>query len=46
MSIQSDIEMLAIETMEVYAKRYGLSGEAVVDLFHKHQVFEKMLVQH
>lgn len=26
MSIQSDIEMLAIETMEVYAKRYGLSG--------------------
>lgn len=46
MSIQSDIEMLAIETMEVYAKRYGLSGETVVDLFHKHQVFEKMLVQH
>lgn len=46
MSVQSDIEMLFVQTIEIYAKRYGLSGESAVDLFHKHQVFEKMLMQH
>lgn len=46
MSVQSDIEMLSIQAIEVYAKRRRLSGEAVVDLFHRRQVFEKMLIQH
>ncbi len=46
MSMQSDIEILFVQTIEIYAKRYGLSGESAVDLFHKHQVFEKMLMQH
>lgn len=46
MSIQSDIEMLSVRAMEIYAKRYGVSGEKIVDLFHDHQVFEKMLIQY
>lgn len=47
MGIQSDIQMLAVRAMEVYAKRHGLlSNGAVSDLFHRHQVFEKMLIQH
>lgn len=46
MSIQSDIEMLSVQSMEVYAKRHGLRGDEVVELFHKCQVFEKMLIQH
>lgn len=46
MSNQSDIEMLSVQSMEVYAKRHGLRGDDVVELFHKCQVFEKMLIQH
>lgn len=46
MSIQSDIEILSVQAMEVYAKRHKLTGEDVVSLFHKYQVFEKMLIQH
>lgn len=46
MSIQTDCEMLSIETMEVYADKYKLSGDKVAKLFHKNQVFEKMLIQH
>lgn len=45
-SIQSDIEMLSVQAMEVYEKRHGLTGEDIVELFHKYQVFEKMLIQH
>lgn len=46
MSVQTDCEMLSIEIMEVYAEKYGLSGEEVVEEFHEHQIFEKMLIQH
>lgn len=46
MSIQSDIEVLSVRVMEVYAKLHNLSGENVVELFHNHQVFERMLIQH
>lgn len=46
MSVQTDCEMLSIEMMETYAKKYDLSGNEVVKLFHEHQVFEKMLIQH
>lgn len=46
MSIQTDCEILSIETMEVYADKYKLSGDKVAELFHKNQVFEKMLIQH
>lgn len=46
MSIQSDTEMLAIQTMEVYAKGNKLLPYEVNELFHKHQVFEKIIMQH
>ncbi len=46
MSIQTDCEMLSIEVMEAYAEKYNLSGNKVAELFHKNQVFEKMLIQH
>lgn len=46
MSAQSDIEMLSVQVMETYAKRQGIGSGEIVDLFHKYQVFEKMLIQH
>ena len=46
MSAQTDCEMLSIEGMEAYAGKYNLSGNKVVELFQKNQVFEKMLIQH
>lgn len=46
MSIQTDCEMLSVEVMEAYAEKYNLSGNNVAELFHKNQVFEKMLIQH
>ena len=46
MSAQTDCEMLSIEVMVAYAGNYNLSGNNVVDLFQKNQVFEKMLIQH
>lgn len=46
MSVQTDCEMLSIEIMEAYAEKYDLSGEEVVELFHEHQIFENLLIQH
>ena len=46
MSAQTDCEMLSIEVMEAYAGKYNLSGNKVVELFQKNQVFEKMMIQH
>lgn len=46
MSVQTDCEMLSVQAMEVYAQKYHLSGNEVVELFHKNQVFEKMMIQH
>lgn len=46
MSVQTDCEMLSVEVMEAYAEKYNLSGNNVAELFHKNQVFEKMLIQH
>lgn len=46
MSVQTDCEMLSVEIMEAYAEKYDLSGEKVVELFHEHQIFEKILIQH
>ena len=46
MSVQTDCEMLSIEVMEKYAEKYDLTGDEVAELFHKNQVFEKMLIQH
>lgn len=46
MSIQSDIEMLSIRAMEEYAKSRNLSGDDVIKLFHRCQVFEKIMLQY
>lgn len=46
MSIQSDVEMLSIRALEDYAKAHQLSANDAADLFYKHQVFEKIILQH
>ena len=46
MSIQSDIEILSVQAVEYYAQKHHLSEAEVFDLFCKHQVFEKILIQH
>ena len=46
MSMQSDIEMLSVHTMETYAARNKLTPQEVNDVFHKHQIFEKIILQH
>lgn len=46
MSIRSDIEMLSIQTMEWYAKQSNINTEDAMKLFHKHQIFEKIILQH
>ncbi len=46
MSVQTDCEMLSVQAMESYARKYNISGNDVVELFHENQVFEKMMIQH
>ena len=46
MSIQSDVELLSVRTMEEYAKRNHLSTLSAIEIFHKYQVFEKIMLQH
>lgn len=46
MSIQSDVEILSIQALEQYARQHNLSTAEAVKLFYKHQVFEKILIQH
>ena len=46
MSVQSDIEMIYIQSMEAYANRNHISIEETVQLFHEKQMLEKMLLQH
>ena len=46
MSIQSDVEILSVQAVEYYAQKHHLSEGEVFDLFCKHQVFEKILIQH
>ena len=41
MSVQTDCEMLSVQAMEAYARKYHVSGNDVVELFHRNQVFEK-----
>lgn len=46
MSIQSDVELLSVRAMEVYAKKNHMPTSEVIELFHKYQVFEKIILQH
>lgn len=46
MSIQSDVEILSIQALEHYANVHHLSETEAANLFHKHQIFEKIILQH
>ena len=46
MSIRSDIEILSIQAMEMYAKQNNMDTKDTMQLFHKHQVSEKIILQH
>lgn len=46
MSIQSDVEMIYIQSMEAYAKRNHISIEQTLHLFHEKQMLEKIMIQH
>lgn len=46
MSMQSDIEMLSIQTMETYAKRNHISTDDAMKIFHQYKVFENIMIQH
>lgn len=46
MSMQSDIEMLSIQAMETYAARNKLTSKEVYNIFSKHQIYEKIILQH
>ncbi len=46
MSVQSDNEILAVQVIEAYSRANDLSAEEVYDLFHSHQIFEKMMLQY
>lgn len=46
MSIQSDVEMLSVQTVEIYAKKNNISTSETYELFYNHQVFEKIMLQH
>ena len=46
MSIQSDVEILSVQALEQYARKHNLSTAEAAKLFYKHQVFEKIQIQH
>lgn len=46
MSVQTDIEMLSIQALEYYSKEHEMSEEDALEMFHHHQVFEKIILQH
>lgn len=46
MSMQSDVEILSVQAVEYYAQKHHLPEGQVFDLFCRHQVFEKILIQH
>lgn len=46
MSIQSDVEILSVRVLEEYTRAHQMSETEAVNLFHKYQVFEKIVLQH
>ena len=46
MSVQSDCEMMSVDIMEAYAEKHHLTGDEAIKLFHKYQVYEKIMIQH
>lgn len=46
MGIQSDTEMLSVSAVEEYATQNHIAVDAAYELFHRHQIFEKIILQH
>ena len=46
MSLQSDTEMLSVSAVEEYATQNHMTVDATYELFHRHQIFEKIILQH
>lgn len=46
MSVQSDTEMLSVSAVEEYATQNHMTVDATYELFHRHQIFEKIILQH
>lgn len=46
MSLQSDTEMLSVLAVEEYASQNHITVDAAYELFHRHQMFEKIILQH
>ena len=46
MSVQSDCEMMSLRAMEEYSKKHHLTGDEAIKLFHKYQVYEKIMKEY
>ena len=46
MSVYSDVQILSIRVMEAYAKKNHVSVEDALNIFHKCQVYENILIQY
>ena len=44
MSLQSDTEMLSVSAVEEYATQNHMIVDATYELFHRHQIFEKIIL--
>ena len=45
-SMQSDVEILSVLALENYARKHGITENEAAELFHKYQVFEKIMIQY
>ena len=46
MSIQSDVELLTVMSVEGYAKLHNISIDEATELFHEYHVMENIMLQH
>lgn len=46
MSVESDSELLFLEAIETYRKKYGTPRVEVTEIFIANEVFEKLVEQH
>lgn len=46
MSVQSDVELLTVMSIEGYAKLHNISIDEATELFHEYHVMENLMLQH
>lgn len=46
MSVQTDMEMLYVHTLEEYALNHGMHADEVIIIFHENHVWSQMLLQY